>query len=333
MSWLSKVYSGIAVSLGIAVCAHFLGGLFPVIGGAVFGIVIGIFIRTIFGRTEKFEAGLNFTAKRMLQASVILVGSGLNLTHILQTGLGSLVIILIMIITAFTAAGIAGKILRLNFALKNLIAAGTAICGGSAIAAVAPILQAEDEEITYALSTIFLFNIAAVLFFPALGHLLGMTQEQFGLFAGTAINDTSSVVAAGYIYGDQAGDAAAIIKLTRTLMIIPVAVIYALIMETRKRKQKDSGKTGRFSIFRIFPWFVIGFLMTAGLNTFGLADKALLHFMREAGKFLIIMALAAIGLKTSLKHLLSTGSRSLMLGFAAWFSLLAAGLFIQFIIR
>jgi uncharacterized integral membrane protein (TIGR00698 family) len=228
---------------------------------------------------------------------------------------------------AFLIAVIAGRILKVNFNLVSLIGSGTAICGGSAIAAVAPVIDAQEHEIAYAISTVFLFNVIAVLVFPPLGHLLGMSQTGFGMFAGTAINDTSSVVAAGYVYGNSAGDFAVIVKLTRTIMIIPIAAAFVPIMILRKRKDKDAGS--RFRIMKIFPWFILGFLAASAMNTSGILNTHAIDILRETGKFMIIMALTAIGLKTDLKKMIHTGYKPALLGLAAWIAVAVTSLLIQ----
>lgn len=327
MEWIKNNYLGIIISLIISIVAYLLGNQFPIVGGAVFGILIGIIINNVFGKSAKSEAGLNFTSKKILQWSIILLGSGLNLTQIYKTGLSSLIIIFTTITAALLTTYAIGRFLKIDFNLKSLIGVGTAICGGSAIAAIAPIVEAEEKDIAYSISTVFIFNIIAVFTFPAIGHLLEMSQMGFGLFAGTAINDTSSVVAAGYIYGNSAGDYATIVKLTRTLMIIPIAVLFVFIKKIRKTSIEKT--KGNFNILKIFPWFIIGFIVMAAINTSGIIDAKILNIVKETGKFMIIMALSAIGLKTDLKNLLKTGIKPAILGLAVWASVVVTSIVFQ----
>jgi uncharacterized integral membrane protein (TIGR00698 family) len=245
------------------------------------------------------------------------------------TGAASLVIILVTVTAAFAAVLVAGRMLEVDFNLKSLIGVGTAICGGSAIAAVSPIIEAEDQEIAYAISTVFLFNVVAVFIFPWIGHALGLTQTGFGLFAGTAINDTSSVVAAGYTYGNAAGDYATVVKLTRTIMIVPVALGFVALMMIRKKREAQHVRSANFHPTKIFPWFILGFLLMSALNTSGVLDTAMVAFLKEAGKFLIIMALSAIGLKTDLRRMLATGLKPMLLGFIVWMSVAFTSIAIQ----
>ncbi|MGA9406926.1 MAG: YeiH family protein [Bacteroidota bacterium] len=326
---LKDTYRGILFSLAIALVAYFLGNIFQLIGGAVFGIIAGIVIGNILPRRPSLTEGINYTSKTILQWAVIILGSGLSLRQVYATGAASVIIILVTITAAFVAVFAAGRMLNVEFNLKSLIGVGTAICGGSAIAAVAPILEAEDQEIAYAISTVFLFNVVAVFIFPAIGHLLGLTQTGFGLFAGTAINDTSSVVAAGYTFGNAAGDYATIVKLTRTIMIVPAALGFVALMMVRRKRETEQGRTAKFHPLKIFPWFILGFLLMSALNTSGVLDNAAVSFLKEGGKFLIIMALSAIGLKTDLRKMLATGLKPMFLGFIVWMSVALTSVAVQ----
>ena len=190
---------------------------------------------------------------------------------------------------------------------------GTSICGGSAIAATAPVIDADDREVAYSISTIFLFNILTVFLFPAMGRAFGMTNQGFGMWAGTAINDTSSVVAAGYVFSDAAEDFATIVKLTRTLMIIPITLVLAFWRITRVKRTGGAGKNS-FSLKRIFPWFVIGFLAAAMLNSTGIFPATLMRALNWLGKFGIMVAMAGIGLNTNVKSLFQNGLCPISLG-------------------
>ena len=258
-----KILPGIAVALAIALPSWFLGRLFPIMGGPVFGILIGIIV-AFWKRPSIFNEGIKFTSKKLLQAAIILLGFEMNLYNVIKVGSQSLLVMLFTLTAAFITAWLVGCTLKLRGNIATLIGVGTAICGGSAIAATAPIINAEDREIAYSISTIFLFNVAAVFIFPAIGHLVHMSDIGFGIWAGTAINDTSSVVAAGYSYSDAAGNLATIVKLTRTLMIIPITLFLAIYTH-RKTSQHST-----FSFSKVFPWFVLGFVTASILSTLGL---------------------------------------------------------------
>lgn len=239
MNKLKEIYLGVILSFIIAIVATILGGKFPIIGGAVFGIIIGIIINNTLGKPESCKKGVAFVSKKVLQWSIILLGAGLSFTQVKNTGLESLSVTLVTITVAFVSAFLIGKLLKIPSNLKSLIGVGTAICGGSAIAAVSPIIEADEMEIAYSISTIFFFNIIAVLIFPPLGHFLSLTDKGFGLWAGTAINDTSSVVAAGYVFSNAAGEFATIVKLTRATLIIPISLIFAMVVAYKKKKESN----------------------------------------------------------------------------------------------
>lgn len=328
ISSLTRLMPGISICFGIGVASHFLGLKYPLVGGAVFGILFGILIKNTTGVSGVFSPGINFTGKKLLKAAIIVLGAGLNLTQILKTGLSSFSVMVFTLLTAYGVAYALGKALKVPDNLTHLIGTGTAICGASAIAAISPIVDAEDSEICYSISTVFLFNIIAVLLFPFLGHLLRMTDIAFGLWAGTAINDTSSVVAAGYIFSDTAGAYATIVKLTRTTMIIPIALIYVALMASKKKSAaRSSGED--FSIKDIIPWFVLWFLAAAFLNTVGIIGPFAAEVSTWMGKFLIIVALAAVGLQANLRQMLRTGIKPIFLGLMVWVSVASMSLVVQ----
>ena len=251
----------------------------------------------------------------------------MNLHYVLQVGGQSLVIIAATLSAAFLTAWLVGRWLRLPGDTTILIGVGTAICGGSAIAATAPVIGAKTQDVTYSISTIFLFNIVAVFLFPFLGHLLGLGDAGFGMWAGTAINDTSSVVAAGYSYSDAAGSYATIVKLTRTLMIIPITLALGLY-QAKKSRQAGEG----FSLGRVFPLFVLGFLAASIVSTSGVLGETAAHFLGETGKFCIAVAMAAIGLNTRLRELLKNGLAPILLGLACWAAVAVVSLLCQHMI-
>ena len=200
------MWKGVLFCLIVAVPAWLLGKRFEVVGGPVFAILIGMVLAlAVPARAgEPLQRGVKFTSKKILQYAVILLGFGLNLAQIAQVGATSLPIIVSTITTSLVVAFVLCRALKIPGKISTLIGVGSSICGGSAIAATAPVIDADDEEIAQAISVIFLFNVIAALVFPTLGGMLGLTNEGFGLFAGTAVNDTSSVTAAAAAFGSQA---------------------------------------------------------------------------------------------------------------------------------
>lgn len=331
MEWLHKNSSGILFAFIIALFATVSGNFIPIIGGPIFGIVLGILINNTFGKPKSTIEGIGFTSKKILQWAIIVLGAGLSLTQVLNTGMASLSVTIFTLSTAFIAAYGFGKLMGIPPKLKTLIGVGTAICGGSAIAAISPIIEADEMEVAYSISTIFLFNIIAVLIFPPIGHLLGFSNKAFGLWAGTAINDTSSVVAAGYAFSNAAGSYATIVKLTRATMIIPISLIFSIIVAIQKKKEASENKTVNFSFKKIFPWFILWFLVASLLNTVGLFKGTTITYINQLGKFMIVMALSAIGLSSDFKKMLKTGIKPLLLGLIVWFTVAIVSIAVQFI--
>ncbi|MDP4182097.1 MAG: YeiH family protein [Bacillota bacterium] len=331
MAWLRKNLSGILMSFALALASIWLGNRYPIIGGPVFGIVIGISLNNTIGKPVWAEDGVKFTSKKILQWAIIVLGSGLSLTQVWKTGLQSLSVMLLTLTSAFIAAYGFGRLMKIPFKLTSLIGVGTAICGGSAIAAISPIIEAEEMEVAYSISTIFFFNIIAVLIFPPLGHLLGFSDTAFGLWAGTAVNDTSSVVAAGYAFSSHAGAYATIVKLTRTTMIIPISLIFAFAYAYNRKKSVKTGSSINYSFKRIFPWFILGFLAVSLLNTLGAFNECAVSILSTAGKFLIVMALTAIGLSADFRRMIKTGIKPLFLGLIVWVTVAVVSIGVQFI--
>lgn len=316
---------GILFSFIFAVPAYFLGKAYPIIGGPIFGILLGI-LAAGSKRPAAFEVGISFTGKKILQYSIILLGFEMNLFNVLDIGAKSFSVMIFTLLTAFLVAYFVGKMLKLDRKTTTLIGAGTAICGGSAIAAVAPVIEAEDKDVAFSISTIFLFNVIAVFLFPFLGHFWGLSDTGFGMWAGTAINDTSSVVAAGYSYSNEAGSYATIVKLTRALMIVPVCIFFAFLMVRKKTKNSS------LQLAKIFPWFILWFVVASIINTIGILPVKVSHMLGNAGKFAIILAMSAIGLNTNIKLLLKNGLRPILLGLACWFAVASVSLIVQRII-
>ena len=325
---LGQRLPGLLLAIVVALVALGLGRLMPLVGGPVFGIVLGILIRNLVAPGAQFTPGIQFAGKQILQWSIIALGFGLSLNQVAKTGLESLSVTLVTMTVAFLAAWALGRALKVHDKLKILIGVGTAICGGSAIAAVTPIIKPDENDTAFAISTIFLFNLVAVLLFPLLGHLLHLSDLGFGLWAGTAINDTSSVVAAGYSFSKEAGDYATIVKLTRATLIIPVCLVLAFAVAWREKKK---GSTD-FSLRRIFPWFILWFLVASAIRTAGLLPAGILPAIHLLAEFLIIVALTAIGLSANLRRMASTGLRPILLGLGVWAAVSISSLLVQLVI-
>jgi len=316
VTWLKTHLPGLSLVFSLSFIAYHLGGWFPAVGGPVFAILLGIGVKTILGDMDLLRDGIAFSAKQLLKCSVILIGAGLSLAEIWRTGKTALLLILVVVALGMLIVQLVGRWMKLDSVLTGLIGVGTAICGGTAIAAIAPIVRAREDQVVYAISTIFVFNVCAVVTYPVIGRLLGMEDIPFGYWAGLAIQDTSSVVAAGFSYSDAAGDTAAVVKLTRTLFLIPLSLIMALAMGLAWRiNMKSEAQSGQMTnILKTFPWFVLGFIGLSALCTWELISEAMSAGMVFAGKYLIIMAMASIGMSTNLKDIRATGFKPMMLG-------------------
>ena len=318
-----KLFPGILLALGIAALACWLESLLPihVIGSAVIAMFIGMILNHFLKGTKIFVSGLKFTSKKLLKFAIILLGLSLNITTILHVGKMSLLVMIFTLLTCFGGGYFIGKALGLNWKLSNLISAGTGICGGSAIAAIAPTIDASDSDVAYAMSATFLFDMAMIVLFPIMGRAIGMSDEAFGIWAGTAVNDTSSVVATGYAFSEEAGDFATMVKLTRTLAIIPTVITFALIQLNLKRKealarqQEGTVLKANFSIAKIFPWFILGFVAMSVVASIFPIPATVVSGTKSASEFLMVSALAAIGLNTSFASMKKAGIRPMIHGF------------------
>ena len=342
MEWIRRNGPGILVCLCIAVPAWFLGRTFEVVGGPVFAILLGMVMALFWKEQGQARAGITFTSKKILQLAVVLLGFGMNLSSVAKVGAQSLPIILSTITTSLVAAFVLHKLLHMDAKISTLIGVGSSICGGSAIAATAPVIGADDEEIAQSISVIFLFNVLAALTFPTLGRMLGLSNEGFGLFAGTAVNDTSSVTAAAAawdgIHGSNTLDTAAIVKMTRTLAIIPITLVLAFL-RTRQEEKSVRGTGVTVSLKEIFPWFVLFFVLASVVTTTVLTGGALeaanevFSFLKTLSKFFIVMAMAAIGLNTDVVKLVRTGGKPIFMGFCCWVAIACVSLGVQHLLH
>ena len=325
MDFLQKKGPGILLCLAIALPCLMLGKQLPVVGGPVFAILAGMVITLVLKDKSKLQGGITFTSKKILQYAVILLGFGLNLSEIAKVGMQSLPIILSTITTSLVIAFLLHKLVRIPSNISTLVGVGSSICGGSAIAATAPVIGADDEEIAQSISVIFLFNVIAALVFPSLGAALGFSNEGFGLFAGTAVNDTSSVTAAASAWdgmhpGANALDTATIVKLTRTLAIIPITLVLAFWRTAQMKKAGGKGE-GNFSLKKVFPFFILFFVLASLITTVSVLAGVEVGFFKpfkELSKFFIIMAMAAIGMNTNIVKLVKTGGKPILMGFSCW---------------
>lgn len=323
---------GLVLCLVIASISFVLGTYFPLIGGPVFAILIGTSLSNMYIQNSFLSSGVNFSSKYLLQVAVVLLGFGLDLNKVISVGTSSLPIIITTITVSLLIAFIAYKFFNLDSNTAILVGVGSSICGGSAIAATAPVIHAKEEEVAKSISVIFLFNILAALIFPTLGQLLGLSNDGFALFSGTAVNDTSSVTATAtawdLIHQSNTLSNATIVKLTRTLAIIPITLVLSVL-------RAGHSSSNSFKLKKSFPTFLVYFVLASVMTTvftYFQWNTSLFLFFKELSKFLVIVAMASIGLKTNLKTIIKTGGRAIILGGACWLGIIIFDLLLQFLL-
>lgn len=338
---------GLALVFGVAAVARLVqvSGILPnQIGDVLLAIVIGLLINNLLGTPVACRSGAKYAVERILRLAIILLGATLNFVTVIRVGVSALAIIVICIVLALLVASYLGRLARISPRLAILLSVGTAICGNSAIMATAPVIEAKEEEVSFAVATITFFGMLSVFFYPVIGHLLNLPQELFGAWAGVAVNDTSQVVATAFAFGPVAGDMATIIKLTRnSLMVVVILVMGIMYMRSARSEDQRTGLTSRIKLGKVFPLFVLGFLVMALLNTAGLFQlidatsslpiKSSAALLGDVAKFLIVVALAGVGLGTNLRQMLRMGLRPLYVGFGVSLVVAVVGLVLVLVLR
>ena len=312
-----EILPGFAAALVLAAVSKIIEQSLPshIVGASVIALFLGMIINSFF-HPSWLKAGLKFTSKKILKLAIILLGASLRVSVILSVGRMSLTVMVFTLLTCFGAGYFIGKAFGLDWKLSNLISAGTGICGGSAIAAIAPVIDAEDRDIALAMSATFIFDMAMIVLFPVMGRAMGLSDVAFGLWAGTAVNDTSSVVAAGYAFSEEAGMFATMVKLTRTLSIIPTVLVFAFVnLRLNKKNNISTDGTKKVNVWKLFPWFIVGFVALAAVNSFGVIPAPVSAVAKDVSKFLMVSALAAIGLSTSFGDFRKAGLAPMLHGF------------------
>ncbi|MGC8463351.1 MAG: YeiH family protein [Acidimicrobiales bacterium] len=348
----ASIVPGLALAVAVAAVGELLGSFVPIVGAPVFAILGGITVALVRGRRPALVPGIRFASSRVLQASVVVLGTTLSLRQVVHTGVTSLPVMLGSLAVALGGAVVAGRALGVDRDTRTLVGVGTGICGVSAIAATDSVIEASEADVAYAVATIFTFNVAAVLTFPTIGHLLHLTPHGFGLWAGTAINDVSSVVAAATIFGHGAAGTAVVVKLTRTLMIIPITLVLGWYRTRRPRADVEPDASGATrpvleaagaravgtasgavpgavpigsvaeapsrTARRLVPLFIVWFVVAVVANTVGLVPVSLHALASTTAQWMITIALAAIGCSTHLGEIRRAGFRPLALGAVLW---------------
>lgn len=307
---------GVAICFAVAALSVLLEELIPggLLGASIIALFMGTIINSFFHPTW-IQPALKFTSKKILKVAIILLGASLSINTIMSVGKMTFFVMIFPFLMCFGGGFFIRKLFGLNWRLSNLISAGTGICGGSAVAAIAPVIDADDKDVAFAMSSTFLFDMVMVALYPLMGKALGMTDIAYGIWAGTSVNDTASVVASGYAFSEIAGDFATMVKLTRTIAIIPTVLVFAFIGTRIKQKEMEvTGNGNKVNLVKIIPWFIGGFLLLAILNSVSLIPVEVSSVMKGASKFLMVTALAAIGLGTSITDFKKAGLRPMFYG-------------------
>lgn len=309
--------AGVLFTLAIGALSMWVSPLIPgdAIGSSVLALVLGMLLHPVLEKIPQTASGVNFVSKKILKLGIILMGITLSFSQVLMVGKYALLLMVFTLLTAFGGGYLLGRIFKVNWKLSSMLSASTAICGGTAVATLGPAIEADDRDIAYAISATFLFDLLTVIAFPWIGHMLGLSDTSYGLWVGTAVNDTSSVVAAGYGFSEVAGSFAVIVKLTRTLFIVPVVLIFSYIHARNKaRSAQDSQSNQKVHITAIFPWFILMFLVMVAVKSTGLVPEPAVTGISFFSKLFMVMALSAIGLKTSIQEVKGVGWKPMLLG-------------------
>jgi len=307
---------GVVICFAVAALSILLETLIPgeLLGASIIALFMGTIINSFF-HPKWIQPSLKFTSKKILKLAIILLGASLSINTIMSVGKMTFFVMIFTFAMCFGGGYFIRRLFGLNWKLSNLISAGTGICGGSAVAAIAPVIDADDKDVAFAMSSTFLFDMVMIALYPLMGKALGMTDIAYGIWAGTSVNDTASVIASGYSFSEIAGDFATMVKLTRTIAIIPTVLVFAFINTRLKQKEMKAANNGKkVNLVKIIPWFIGGFLLLAILNSVGFIPAAASSTIKEASKFLMVTALAAIGLGTSITDFKKAGLKPMFYG-------------------
>ena len=307
---------GVAICFAVAGLSIIVEKFIPgeLLGASIVALFMGTLINSFF-HPEWIQPALKFASKKILKVAIVLLGASLSINTIMSVGKMTFFVMIFTFAICFGGGYFIRKIFGLNWKLSNLISAGTGICGGSAVAAIAPVIDADDKDVAFAMSSTFLFDMAMIALYPLMGKVLGMTDIAYGIWAGTSVNDTASVVASGYAFSEIAGDFATMVKLTRTIAIIPTVLVFAFIGTHIKQQQMKAANNGKkVNFIKIIPWFIGGFLLLAIFNSVGFIPVAASSVVKVISKFLMVTALAAIGLGTSITDFKKAGLKPMFYG-------------------
>ncbi len=354
---LPKLAPGYILAAGVTILSYLIhklpiapfsikgeGGLRHPISATIIAILVGLLFRNVLALPDSVKVGCKHIIKKIIPIAIVFTGAKLNLANIAAIGFPVFMVTILCILFAIGAAFYIGKLLKLNWKTSLLLGAGTGICGNSAIVAVAPLIEAEEDDLVLSIGAINLFGLLAMLIWPLIGTAIGISDQAFGVWSGTSIHAVPQVVAAGFAFSSEAGTLATLVKLVRVTMLAPMVFILAIVYAKHHQSANTPDKAFTVRYTRLVPWFVWGFVILALLNTMGLMptlhfepgsalvtasggmDVSLQNIFSDIGKALLTLAMAAIGLEVCLRHLVSVGSRTIQAGLLATVALGAASL-------
>lgn len=300
----------VAMITAVAFSAHNVSG-FALFSPMIIAVVAGMIYSNVLGTPAHAKAGIAFSQRRLLRFAIVLLGFQLTLGQVVSIGAGGVGIVAATLGATFVFTITLGRLIGVDAKLAQLIAAGTSICGASAIVATNIVTDARDEDVTYAVASITLFGTVAMLGFPLLAPLLGLDQHAFGLWAGASIHEVAQVIGAGFQNGTQSGEIATVAKLTRVAMLAPMVIALGLMA---RRKSSSDQQAARPPM----PWFVAAFVAVVALNSLVAIPAEVKSAMALATTIMLTMGLAAMGLQADISQLRSRGLRPLALAFSAF---------------
>lgn len=304
-----------------------IGSTFPLIGNSIAAILIGSIIRhtPLFEKLDKSIT--KFVSKYMLKTGIVLLGFTLSLRVVGQVGPSVLIVLAGEITASILTAILVNKLLKVNNKLALLLGIGTSICGGAAIVASAPILEAEDEDVAVSITTMFIFSILALFILPVIGKTLGYTDQLYGILAGSAVNDTASVVATSFEWSDAAGKFATVVKLVRTLFLVPVTLgVIMYKFKTTSKSSSESKKIDWKQIVSIIPVFVVLFVGAVAIASVFSIPKDVTSVISKVSKYFMTIALVTIGLGVHVRQIKEAGIKPVLLGGLCWSAVLAVSI-------
>jgi len=336
---------GVLLAIGVTSVAFFLSALpfppFTISGGrhpiepVMMAIVLGMIVSNARALPKVLQPGLKFSVKKLLPLGIVLLGARLNFREMVKVGADGLLLSIVETVVALLLLYILTRLLRLPHKLGVLLGIGTAICGGTAIVATAPVIEAEEKDVAFSVATVTLLGLIAMFTMPFIGHFLALNSKQFGLWAGLAIHQTPQVVAAGFAYSPEAGQTATIVKLARVCLLAPVVFLVGLVYARQKLKNTGVREQKHINYVHLFPMFVLGFLAMALLKTGGLLPDLTFHIEKvwflnggdhtaslagvfeQISKILITISMAGVGLETKFSAMRQTGMKPLVASLVA----------------